>query len=155
MHVVPAFTGLGAPYWDPDARGAILGLTRDSGRESVVTATLQSIAYQTCDLVRAMKDDGIAPSVIRVDGGMVANDWFLQFLADMLQTRIERPAYAESTVAGAGYLAALQAGFMGSLEDVAALWSLDARFEPRLEESERDRLYAGWQDAVSRVGGAR
>ena len=155
VHVVPAFTGLGAPYWDPDARGAILGLTRDSGRESVVTATLQSIAYQTCDLVRAMKDDGIAPSVIRVDGGMVANDWFLQFLADMLQTRIERPAYAESTVAGAGYLAALQAGFMGSLEDVAALWSLDARFEPRLEESERDRLYAGWQDAVSRVGGAR
>jgi len=155
VHVVPAFTGLGAPYWDPDARGAILGLTRDSGRESIVTATLQAIAYQTCDLLQAMTDDGITPSVIRVDGGMVANDWFLQFLADMLQTPIDRPAYIESTVAGAAYLAALHAGLIGSLDDLADLWSLDSRFDPGLPVADRDRLYAAWQDAVSRVGGAR
>lgn len=153
VYVVPAFTGLGAPYWDPDARGAVLGLTRDSGRESIVTATLQAIAYQTCDLMHAMKEDGIAPSVIRVDGGMVANNWFLRFLADMLQTGIERPAYTESTVAGAAYLAALNAGLLNSLEDVAGLWSLDSRFEPEMTLDYRDRLYAGWQDAVSRVGG--
>ena len=154
VYVVPAFTGLGAPYWDPDARGAILGLTRDSGRDQVVTATLQSIAYQTCDLLRAMTDDGVKPSVIRVDGGMVANNWFLRFLADVLQTAIERPAYAESTVAGAAYLAALQAGLINSLDEVAELWSLESRFEPSMDLASRDRLYAGWQAAVSRVGGA-
>ncbi len=153
--VVPAFTGLGAPYWDPDARGAIFGLTRDSGREEIVTATLQSVAYQTCDLVRAMADDGIQPSVLRVDGGMVANDWFLQFLADMLQLTVERPTNVESTVTGAAFLAGIASGVYGSLGDIGRLWTLDSRFEPDMAAGTRDRLYAGWVDAVSRVQGPR
>ena len=155
VHVVPAFTGLGAPYWDPDARGAILGLTRDSGIEQIVTATLQAVAYQTCDLARAMANDGIEPSVIRVDGGMVANDWFLQFLADMLGISVERPTNVESTVMGAALLAGLASGVCGSLEELAGLWALDKRFEPSLDAAERDRLYSGWLDAVSRVKSIR
>ena len=154
VHVVPAFTGLGAPYWDPDARGAILGLTRDSGIDTIVTATLQAVAYQTEDLARAMADDGIAPSVIRVDGGMVANDWFLEFLADTLQIAVERPTNVESTVTGAAYLAGLASGVIGSLDEIAALWRRDRRFEPTMARGERDRLYAGWLDAVSRVRSA-
>ena len=154
VHVVPAFTGLGAPYWDPDARGAILGLTRDSGVGAIVTATLQAVAYQTGDLARAMSDDGIEPSVIRVDGGMVANDWFLRFLADVLQITVERPANIESTVMGAAYLAGLASGLYDSLEDIAALWVQDVCFEPTMDVTERDRLYAGWLDAVSRVRSA-
>jgi len=151
VHVVPAFTGLGAPYWDPDARGAILGLSRDSGINEIVTATLQSIAYQTCDLTRAMADDGIAPSVIRVDGGMVANDWFLRFLADMLQVTVERPANVESTVTGAACLAGIGSGVYDSVQDIEALWASDARFEPAMDAARRDRLYSGWLDAVARV----
>lgn len=154
VQVVPAFTGLGAPYWDPDARGAILGLTRDSGLNHIVTATLQAVAFQTGDLVRAMADDGIEPSVIRVDGGMVSNDWFLQFLADMLQVGVERPANVESTVTGAAYLAGLASGSIGSLDDLQSLWTLDRRFDPQMDSAKRDRLYAGWRDAVSRVRSA-
>ena len=155
VHVVPAFTGLGAPYWDPDARGAILGLTRDSGINEIVTATLQAVAYQTCDLVRAMADDGIAPSVIRVDGGMTANDWFLGFLADVLQIAVERPKNVESTVTGAAMLAGLATGDYESLSDMGNAWSLDRRFEPKMSPTERDRLYDGWMDAVSRVRSSR
>ena len=155
VHVVPAFTGLGAPYWDPDARGAILGLSRDSGIDEIVTATLQSIAYQTCDLTQAMADDGIAPSVIRVDGGMVANDWFLRFLADMLQVTVERPANVESTVTGAACLAGLGSGVYDSVHDIEGLWASDARFEPAMDAARRDRLYSGWLDAVARVRSSR
>ncbi len=151
VYVVPAFAGLGAPYWDPDARGAILGLTSGSGREDIVTATLQAVAYQTVDLIDAMAEDGIRPSVIRVDGGMVANDWFLQFLADLLDTPVERPDNVESTVLGAAYLAGYQAGLVSSLRDLAALWRRDARFEPAMQAAQRDRLLAGWRDAVRRV----
>lgn len=151
VHVVPAFTGLGAPYWDPDARGAILGLSRDSGVDAIVTATLQAVAYQTADLVRAMADDGISPSIIRVDGGMVANDWFLQFLADILQITVERPTNVESTVTGAALLAGLASGLYNSLADVATLWEQDRRFEPTMAPNRRDQLYDGWLDAVSRV----
>jgi len=153
--VVPAFAGLGAPYWDPHARGAILGLTRGSGRDQIVTATLQAVAYQTRDLFDAMADDGIAPSVIRVDGGMVANDWFLQFLADVLDVRVERPVNVESTVLGAAYLAALQCGMIDSLDQAANLWHCDAAFEPEMSADQRDALLAGWADAVARVRGAR
>lgn len=155
VHVVPAFTGLGAPYWDPDARGAILGLTRDSGIDQIVTATLQAVAYQTCDLTRAMAQDGIEPSVIRVDGGMVANDWFLQFLADILQISVERPTNVESTVTGAAFLAGLASGVCRSLDELAGLWSLDQRFDASMDGGERDRLYDGWLDAVSRVQSTR
>jgi glycerol kinase len=151
VYVVPAFAGLGAPYWDPDARGAILGLTRGSSRDDVITATLQSVAFQTCDLIDAMGDDGIRPSVIRVDGGMVANDWFLQFLADVLATPVERPANVESTVLGAAYLAGYQAGVVESLSDIGTLWQCNARFEPAMDAARREQLVAGWRDAVSRV----
>jgi glycerol kinase len=151
VHVVPAFTGLGAPYWDPDARGAILGLTRDSGTGDIVTATLQSIAYQTKDLVDAMGADGIAPSTVRVDGGMVANDWFLQFLSDILGLTVERPTNMESTVLGAAYLAGFHCGMFASLGEIAAHWRSDARFEPAMSDAQRRRLYAGWQDAVART----
>jgi len=153
VYVVPAFAGLGAPYWDAHARGAIVGLTRGSGRDAIVTATLQAIAYQTADLIKAMSDDGISPNVIRVDGGMVGNDWFLQFLADVLDVRIERPENVESTVLGAAYLAALQAGVTDSVEHIADLWSCDAVFEPRMGEDQREGLLNGWAAAVARVRG--
>jgi len=151
VYVVPAFAGLGAPYWDPDARGAVLGLTRGSGRDELVTATLQSVAFQTCDLIAAMSDDGIKPSVIRVDGGMVANNWFLQFLADVLDVPVERPNNVESTVLGAAYLAGHQAGVVDSLADISGLWERDALFEPAMQSDQRERLFEGWRDAVRRV----
>ncbi len=149
--VVPAFAGLGAPYWDPDARGAILGMTRGSGREQIVTATLQSVAYQTLDLVNAMADDGISPAVIRVDGGMVANNWFLQFLADIVNIPVERPRNVESTVLGAAYLAAFGAGLLTSPEKISEYWRLDTRFEPTMPSGRREQLIAGWSSAVSRI----
>ena len=151
VHVVPAFAGLGAPYWDPDARAAILGLSRDSSIGDIVTATLQSVAYQTTDLLRAMSDDGIQPSIIRVDGGMVANNWFLRFLADMLQIPVERPVNVESTVLGAAYLAGLSSGLFSSLDDIKKMWVRDAVFEPGMDTESRDRLYSGWLEAVSRI----
>ncbi len=151
VHVVPAFAGLGAPYWDADARGAILGLSRDSSREQIVTATLQAVAYQTRDLSEAMAEDGIRPAVIRVDGGMVANTWFLQFLADVLDITVERPVNVESTVLGAACLAGLSCGLFSSLDDIARLWKSDAIFTPSMEAERRKALYAGWLDAVARV----
>lgn len=151
VHVVPAFAGLGAPYWDPKARGAILGLSRDSGINEIVTATLQAVAYQTRDLIDAMADDGLDPGVIRVDGGMVANDWFLQFLADILDINVERPVNVESTVLGAAFLAGLQSGIYGSTDAIAKLWARDRVFEPHMSKDKRHALYQGWQDAVARV----
>ncbi len=151
VNVVPAFAGLGAPYWDPGARGAILGLTRGSGRDEIVTATLQSVAYQTHDLVDAMSEDGIKPSVIRVDGGMVANAWFLQFLADILDLPVERPMNVESTVLGAAYLAAYQLGLVDSADELSSLWRRDALFAPAMAAGQRERLLEGWRNAVNRV----
>ncbi|NNC57019.1 MAG: glycerol kinase GlpK [Woeseiaceae bacterium] len=151
VHVVPAFAGLGAPYWDPDARGAILGLTRGSGRNEIVTATLQSVAYQTHDLIEAMSDDGIEPSVIRVDGGMVANNWFLQFLADVLDIPVERPKNVESTVLGAAYLAGYRAGVVRSPGELSTLWERDEIFQPSMSSPQRESLLQGWRDAVNRV----
>jgi glycerol kinase len=152
--VVPAFAGLGAPYWDPHARGAIVGLTRGSGRDQIVTATLQAVAFQTYDLIDAMADDGIAPSVIRVDGGMVANGWFLQFLADILDIPVERPANVESTVLGAAYLAALQCGLLDDVQQAAALWQRESVFEPSMSADRRGTLLSGWAEAVSRIRSA-
>jgi glycerol kinase len=151
VHVIPAFAGLGAPYWDPDARGAILGLSRDTGIAEIVTATLQAVAYQTKDLVNAMADDGIKPSIIRVDGGMVANDWLLQFMADILGIDIERPQNVESTVLGAAFLAGLQVGVFASTKVIADMRRRDAVFSPRMESERRHRLYDGWLKAVARV----
>lgn len=151
VHVVPAFAGLGAPYWDPNARGAILGLSRDSGTGEIVTATLQAVAYQTKDLILAMAEDGIAPRIIRVDGGMAANEWLLQFLADILDLKVERPQYAESTVLGAAILAGLQSGVFTSVKSVAGLWRRDAVFVPGMDDDRRRALYDGWRNAVARV----
>jgi len=155
VHVVPAFAGLGAPHWDPHARGAILGLTRGSGRDRIVTATLQAIAYQTRDLIDAMAEDGIVPSVIRVDGGMVANAWFLQFLADILDTPIERPVDVESTVLGAAYLAGLQSGVIDSMDNIAGKWRRDVLFEPVMPDEQRERLLRGWATAIASVRSGR
>lgn len=151
VYVVPAFTGLGAPYWDPYARGAILGLTRGTNGDQIVTATLQAIAYQTRDLIDAMSDDGLAPSVIRVDGGMVQNNWFLQFLADILDLPVERPVNVESTALGAAYLAGLCAEVFESTNAIAAMWQRDAVFSPSMSSDQRSALLDGWKTAVSRV----
>jgi len=149
--VVPAFAGLGAPYWDPDARGAIIGLSRGSGGDRIVTATLQAVAYQTHDLIRSMAEDGISPGVIRVDGGMVQNDWFLQFLADVLDIPVERPVNVESTVLGAAYLAAFGAGVLQSTEQVSDYWQCQSRFDPAMSSDQREQLLNGWGAAVSRI----
>jgi len=149
--VVPAFAGLGAPYWDPDARGAIVGMSRGSGRDQIVTATLQSVAYQTLDLISSMAEDGISPAVIRVDGGMVANNWFLQFLADVLDTPVERPVNVESTVLGAAYLAAIAAGILQDSEQISDNWQCQSRFEPVMRSDHRESLLNGWRAAVSRI----
>ncbi|MEX1033379.1 MAG: glycerol kinase GlpK [Cellvibrionaceae bacterium] len=151
VFLVPAFTGLGAPYWDPQARGAIFGLTRDTGIREIVSAGLQSVCYQTKDLQKAMENDGLRPTTLRVDGGMVANNWLLQFLADMLGARVDRPTIIETTALGAAYLAGLQAGVFNSLDEIAKRWRLDREFTPQWPKEQRDRFYAGWLDAVERV----
>ncbi len=152
VYLVPAFTGLGAPHWDPRARGALLGLTRDTGVAELARAALESVCYQTLDLVNAMGRDGaITPDTLRVDGGMVANDWLMQFLADVLGFAVERPVITETTALGAAYLAGLSAGAFDSLEDLARRWQREARFEPRLEAAEHEHLVAGWARAVARV----
>ena len=152
VYMVPAFTGLGAPYWDPQARGAIFGLTRDTGIAEFVSAGLQSVCYQTKDLKRAMESDGaIRPSTLRVDGGMVANNWLVQFLADILGADVDRPVIQETTALGAAYLAGLQVGIFESLDQISELWHCQRQFKPKMDKPERDALYHGWEDAVSRV----
>ncbi|MDX1755720.1 MAG: glycerol kinase GlpK [Marinobacter sp.] len=151
VYLVPAFTGLGAPYWDPNARGAIFGLTRDTGIKEIVTAGLQSVCYQTKDLQKAMEKDGLRPTTLRVDGGMVANNWVLQFLADVLGARVDRPSLVETTALGAAYLAGLQAGVYASLEDLAKLWRCDRKFEPQMTKPQRDKLYDGWIQAIQKL----
>jgi len=152
VYLVPAFTGLGAPHWDPHARGAIFGLTRDTGIAEIVRATLESVGYQTYDLMEAMKKDSeTASKALRVDGGMVANNWFLQFLADLLDVPVERPQVTETTALGAAYLAGVQVGVFESLADTRNHWQRDALFTPRLSHAERKVLLRGWEKAVSRV----
>ena len=152
VYLVPAFTGLGAPYWDPFARGAILGLTRDTGIADIVRAGLEAVCYQTQDLMGAMADDfGKAATTLRVDGGMTVNDWVMQRLADLLGVPVERPVVTETTALGAAFLAGLQVGVFPSLEALAGLWARDRRFEPAMSEEERVRRRQGWVDAVSRV----
>lgn len=150
--MVPAFTGLGAPYWDSGARGAIYGLTRDTGPAEIVHAALTSVCYQTRDLLEAMRADGApVPSTLRVDGGMARNDWFLQHLADLLGTAVERPTDTETTAHGAAYFAGMRVGLYPPPEAMAAQWDLDRRFEPALSDTARADRYAGWKDAVRRT----
>jgi glycerol kinase len=151
VYLVPAFTGLGAPFWDPAARGAVLGLTRDTGINHIVRAALESVCYQTRDLLEAMAQDAVAPTELRVDGGMVVNDWVVQFLCDLLRVPIERPTIVETTALGAAYLAGLQAGVYRSLDEIAELWQSERRFEPGRPQERMDRLYKGWCEAIARV----
>jgi glycerol kinase len=152
VYLVPAFTGLGAPYWDPEARGALLGLTRDTGIAEVVRSALEAVCYQTQDLMAAMAaDGGTRPTALRVDGGMARNDWVLQFLADILQLPIERPHVTETTALGAALCAALGAGMIPDVAAIEKSWRPDRRFMPKMTAAERDRRYAGWQDAVRRI----
>ena len=154
VYLVPAFTGLGAPHWDAEARGALFGLTRNTGPAEFARAALESVAYQTRDLVAAMQADwpgAAGATVLRVDGGMAASDWTMQFLADMLAAPVDRPTVAETTALGAAYLAGLAAGVCPAPASFAERWALDRRFTPGMDESERASRYAGWQDAVART----
>jgi glycerol kinase len=152
VYMVPAFTGLGAPYWDARARGAILGLTRDSGIAEIVRATLDAVCYQTRDLIDAMAADGAGrPKALRVDGGMAVNDWLMQRLADIADLPVERPAITETTALGAAFLAGLYAGVYPDAAKLAALWRCEKAFAPAMAAEESERLYAGWQAAVARV----
>ena len=151
VYLVPAFVGLGAPYWDAEARGAILGLTRDSGPGEIAAATLDSVCYQTRDLVEAMRSDGAQIDELRVDGGMVVNDPLMQRLADTVGAPVERPRVTETTALGAAFLAGLQAGLWPSLDSLSKSWALDRAFQPTEDTISRDRRYAGWKDAVRRV----
>ena len=150
--VVPAFTGLGAPWWDAYARGAVLGLTRGSGRAQIVRATLESIAYQSRDVVDAMSADaGLALQGLRVDGGAAANDFLMQFQADILGVAVQRPAITETTALGAAFLAGIAAGFWRDQEEIAGQWRVERVFEPRMSVDEREERYALWQRAVARA----
>ncbi len=151
LYLVPAFTGLGAPYWDPNARGALLGITRNTDRSDIVRATLESICYQTQDLFAAFSDDGVTPSTLRIDGGMVANNWVVQRLSDIIDIPVDRPVIMETTALGAAYLAGLQAGIYADLNDISGRWQRERRFEPSMDKTERHKRLEGWSQAVSRV----
>lgn len=153
VYVVPAFAGLGAPYWDMYARGAIFGLTRDTGKDHIIKATLESLAYQTKDILNAMQEDaGLKLASLKVDGGASANNMLMQFQADILGTEVERPEVIESTAMGAAYLAAIQVG-LWKKEDIIKNRRIQKAFKPQMEESHRVKLYNGWQKAVKRTMG--
>jgi glycerol kinase len=154
VYLVPAFTGLGAPHWDPHARGSLVGLTRGTDRRHLARAAIEAMAYQTVDVVAAMSSDaGMELAELRVDGGAAANDLLCRFQADVLGVPVVRPRITETTVLGAAFLAGLGAGVWTSLDELAGVWQLDRRFEPRMEPEERERLLAGWREAVQRSGG--
>ena len=151
VYLVPAFTGLGSPHWNAEARGSIYGLTRDTGPAEIVRATLESVCYQTNDLFKAMHEDGVNPSVLRVDGGMVKNDWLVQQLSDTLDIRVQRPVVTETTALGAAFLAGLQTGVFSSLNDLVSYWRCEADFGPKMSEEDRTVLIAGWDKAIERT----
>jgi glycerol kinase len=152
VHFVPAFAGLGAPYWDQHARGAILGLTRGTGVAEIARAALEAVAYQSRDVLQAIcSDSGLDISEVRVDGGMVENDLLMQFQADIANTRVQRPSIRETTSLGAAYLAGLAVGLWQSQDEIARIWQMDREFVPQMDEARREELYAGWKAAVRRV----
>lgn len=151
VYLVPAFVGLGAPYWDQYARGTLVGMTRGTGRAEIARATLEAAAYQTRDVLKAMEtDSGVPLKELRVDGGMVANNWLMQFQADILGVTVNRPVVAETTALGAAYLAGLAVNYWNGLEDVTNNWIVDRTFKPSMADAEREKLYAGWTRAVER-----
>src|SRR5205809_3095153 len=152
VYLVPAFVGLGAPHWEPDARGLICGLTLDASGAHLARAALESVAFQTLDLTQAMQRDGARRAdAIRVDGGMAANDWFCQFLADVLEARVERPVELETTALGAAFLAGLATGVWSDLAAVAGTYATAAVFAPKMPAARRPAPIAGWRDALSRT----
>ena len=157
VYLVPAFTGLGAPHWESEARAAIFGLTRGATRNEIVRAALESVGYQTRDLIEAMRADsrglwdGEFASVIRIDGGMSASDWTMQFVADMVNAEVDRPEIFETTALGAGYLAGWQAGLYPDPEQFSLAWRRQASFKPSMSPGERESRYRGWRDAVART----
>jgi len=154
LYLVPAFTGLGAPYWDAEARGAIYGLTRGSGPAEFAQAALESVGYQTRDLLDAMRGDwpqAAGDTVLRVDGGMTASDWTMQFLADIIGAPVDRPTIPETTARGAAWLAGMDVGVYPGMEEFAAQWTSERRFESRMDRGQADALYDGWKDAVRRT----
>jgi len=151
VYLVPAFTGLGAPYWDMYARGLLIGLTRGTNRAHIVRAALEAMAYQTCDVLDSMvAASGVSVSVVRVDGGAAANNLAMQFQSDMLQVPVQRPQVVETAALGAAYLAGLAVGYWESQDQIAANWCLDRTYTPKMPMERRDRLYRGWQEAVRR-----
>jgi len=149
VYLVPAFTGLGAPYWAPDVRGILVGLTRATGRAELARAAIEAACYQTYDLIEAMSQDGVRSHTLRIDGGMVVNDWMCQFLADALNKPVDRPEIMETTALGAAYLAGLKAGVYESLENVRERWKRDRRFDATMGEAERAQMLNGWRRAVA------
>ncbi len=151
VFLVPAFTGLGAPHWAPEARGLVAGLTLATTRDQLITATLQSVAFQSQELIAAMSSDGAGVDNLRVDGGMVVNDWLCQCLADVVNLPVERPEITETTALGAAILAALGAGLVDDLDAAARLWNLEREFLPAMDPERREGLLKGWRAAVART----
>ncbi len=151
VYVVPAFTGLGAPYWNSKSRGLITGLTRDSDWRDLVRATIESVAYQTSDVFLSMRKDGLNPKSVKVDGGMVSNNWFVQFLSEILKIKITRSKINETTALGAAYMAGYQTGIYRSLSDIKQNWKKDRDFKPKFNKSYRNKLLQGWQQAIKKT----
>ena len=151
VYLVPAFTGLGAPYWNANARGILSGLTRDTGPKEIIRAIVESVAYQTYDLFEAMKHDGLRPKIVKVDGGMVINNWFSQFLSNVVNVKVLRPKVQETTALGAAFMAGLKIGVYKSLKDVSKKWSLDKKFTPNMKNKIRKPLINGWSVAIKRT----
>ena len=151
VYMVPALTGLGAPHWAPNARGAVFGITRDTGPADFVRAALEAVAYQTNDLFTAINNDGIPVSAVRVDGGMTVNNWLMQFLADIIDHPVDRPVVRETTALGAAMLALMQTDRGITLEDISARWKRDRRFTPTMDIHKRENLVSGWALAVERT----
>ena len=151
IYLVPAFTGLGAPYWDANARGVLSGLTRDTGPKEIIRATIESVAYQTYDLFEAMKHDGLRPKLVKVDGGMVMNNWFAQFLSDIVNIKVLRPKVQETTALGAAFMAGLYIGVYKSLKDISKNWHLDRTFNSKINNKTRNNLVNGWSLAIKKT----
>tara|TARA_B100001123_G_C15307068_1_gene1023025 strand:- start:1201 stop:2691 length:1491 start_codon:yes stop_codon:yes gene_type:complete len=151
VYLVPAFVGLGAPYWDSKSRGVLSGLTRDTGQNEIIRAAVESVAYQSNDLLKAMKKDGIKAKIIKVDGGMVKNNWLLQFLTDIIKIKIYRPKFEETTALGAAFLAGLQVGAFKSLNDISKKWKLNKKFVPKMKNSKRLILLKEWSKTVEKT----
>ncbi len=151
VYIVPAFTGLGAPYWNANSKGLITGLTRNTDWKNLVRAVIESVAYQSYDLFEAMNKDGLKPKIIKVDGGMVANNWFSQFLSDILNIKVIRPVVQETTALGVAFFAGYQAGEFKSLKEIKYKWKKDATFTPKINKNIRNKLLKGWRQAIRKT----